>query len=78
MSQFNFHNKRFALIQNSESGQVNIDTVFEYQQNENLVTANYYGGTIQYGKIIANLEGDELNMLYQCITNDKQIKQVKQ
>lgn len=77
MSKFNFDNKRFALIQNSESGQVNSETVFEYKQNGNLVTADYYGGTIKYGKIIANLKDDELNMLYQCLTTDNQLKEGK-
>jgi hypothetical protein len=74
MSNFNFDNKRFALNQNSDSGQVNPETVFEYKQNGNLVTADYYGGTIKYGKIIAVLKDDELNMLYQCLTTDNQLK----
>jgi hypothetical protein len=74
MSKFDFNNKRFALIQNSESGQVNSDTVFEYKQQDNLVTADYYGGTVKYGKIIADLKENELNMLYQCLTIDNQLK----
>lgn len=74
MNKFNFNNKRFGLIQNSESGQVNSETVFEYKQQDNLVTADYYGGTIKYGKIIAELKNDELNMLYQCLTTDNQLK----
>jgi hypothetical protein len=74
MNKFNFDNKRFALIQNSESGQVNPETVFEYKQQDNLVTADYYGGSIKYGKIIAELKNDELNMLYQCLTTDNQLK----
>ena len=74
MSKFNFDNKRFALIQNSESGQVSSETVFEYKQEDNFVTADYYGGTIKYGKIIAYLKDDELDMLYQCLTTDNQLK----
>ncbi len=74
MSKFNFNNRKFALIQNSESGQVTTDTIFEYKQQDNLVTADYFGGTIKYGKIIADLKDDELNMLYQCLTNDNQLK----
>ncbi len=74
MSTFNFNNKRFALIENSENGQVNLDTVFEYKQENNLVTADYYGGSIRYGKIIAVLKHDELDMLYQCLTTDNQLK----
>ncbi len=74
MSKFNFKNKKFALIQNSENGQVNTETVFNYNQEDNLVTADYFGGTIKYGKIIATLKDDELNMLYQCLTTDNQLK----
>lgn len=74
MTKFNFNNKRFALIQNSDNGQVNTETIFNYKQDDNLVTADYFGGTIKYGKIIAALKGDELNMLYQCLTADNQLK----
>ena len=74
MAEFNFNNKKFVLLQNSEKGQVNSETIFEYKQVNNLVTADYYGGTIKYGKIIANLKDDELNMLYQCLTTDNQLK----
>ncbi|MEA9412672.1 hypothetical protein [Flavobacterium sp. PL02] len=74
MIDFNFNNKKFALIQNSDNGQVNTETIFNYKQDDNLVTADYFGGTIRYGKIIAELKGDELNMLYQCLTTDNQLK----
>ena len=74
MNEFDFNNKRFALIQNSDNGQVNTETIFNYKQDDNLVTADYFGGTIKYGKIIAELKGDELNMLYQCFTTDNQLK----
>jgi hypothetical protein len=74
MDKFNFNNKRFALIQNSDSGEVNTETVFEYKQEDNLVTADYFGGTIKYGKIIAVLKGEQLNMVYQCLTTDGELK----
>jgi hypothetical protein len=74
MDIIDFNNKKFALIQNSENGEVNADTVFEYRQDNNLVTADYYGGTIKYGKIIAELQHDKLNMLYQCLTTDNELK----
>lgn len=74
MNKFDFNNKRFALIQNSDNGEVNTETIFHYKQEDNLVTADYYGGTIKYGKIIAELEDDKLNMLYQCFTTDNDLK----
>jgi hypothetical protein len=74
MDKFNFNNKKFVLVKNSDNGQVDTETVFEYKQEGNLVTADYFGGSIKYGKIVARLEGDRLNMLYQCLTTDNQLK----
>lgn len=74
MSEINFNNKTFSLLENSENGKVNSETIFKYKQEGNLVTANYYGGNIKYGKIIANLSNNTLNMLYQCITTENELK----
>ncbi|QOD59343.1 hypothetical protein H9I45_08125 [Polaribacter haliotis] len=74
MDEFNFNNKVFHLIENSKSGKVNSETVFNYQQKGNIVTADYNGGTIKYGKIIATLDKDILNMMYQCVTSENELK----
>jgi hypothetical protein len=74
MTEFNFNNKTFFLLENSENGKVNSETVFKYKQEGHLVTADYYGGTIKYGKIIAHLNNKTLNMLYQCITTEDELK----
>ena len=74
MNKFDFNNKRFALIQNSDNGAVNTETIFNYKQDDNLVTADYFGGIIKYGKIIAELKDDKLNMLYQCLTTNNELK----
>ena len=74
MEAFNFNNKTFSLIENSEKGKVSSETIFKYKQVGNLVTADYYGGNIKYGKIIANLKKDKLDMLYQCITTENELK----
>ena len=57
-----------------EKGKVNVDTVFEFKQEGNLVTADYTGGSIRYEKIISELKGQQLNMLYQCMTVDGELK----
>ncbi|MEP7196094.1 MAG: hypothetical protein ABI851_06200 [Saprospiraceae bacterium] len=74
MNEINFNNKTFSLVENSENGKVNNETIFEYKQIGEIVTADYHGGTIQYGKIIAILKGSQLNMLYQCITTGNELK----
>ncbi len=74
LSKFNFNNKKFSLIENTDKGKVTGDTIFEYKQDGKLVTADYQGGTITYGKIIAKIEKDKLNMLYQCMTTEGELK----
>jgi len=71
---YNFNNKSFSLIENSENGKVNSDTIFQYKQDGNLITADYYGGGIIFGKIISLLEGNQLTMLYQCLTSQNELK----
>ena len=74
MKNFNFNNKTFVLLENSKKGKVNAETVFKYKQEGDLVTAEYFGGTIRYGKIVGLLQGDDLKMLYQCLTVDNELK----
>ena len=74
MKNINFNNKKFVLVENSENGEVNLDTIFEYKQDGNMVTATYKGGTVKYGKIIGHLKEDKIEMLYQCLTTNNQLK----
>ena len=74
MTEFDFNSKTFLLVQNTDNGQVNSETIFKYKQDGNLVTADYFGGSVKYGKIIADLQGDKLNMLYQCMTTENELK----
>jgi len=71
------NNKTFVLQENSRNGKVNTTTTFHYKQENNLVTADYKGGTIIYGKIIALLDKDKLDMRYQCVTTDQELKSGK-
>ena len=77
MLEFNFNNKTFSVLDNSENGKVNSETIFKYKQEGHLVTADYSGGTIKYGKIIAHLSNKTLKMLYQCITTENELKSGK-
>ncbi len=74
MSEFNFNNKTFSLVENSENGQVNSETLFKYKQDGDVITADYSGGTVIYGKIIGKLNNNSITMLYQCLTQDRQLK----
>ena len=74
MTDINFNGKKFVLLENSKTGTVTSATIFEYKQDGDLVTADYHGGIIKYGKIIARIEGKKLIMLYQCITKENEMK----
>ncbi|MCL6267418.1 hypothetical protein [Flagellimonas myxillae] len=74
MTRFNFNNKTFLLVDNSEAGTVNTETVFKYQQNENVITGEYAGGAIVCGNIIGTLKGENLQMVYQCLTKEGELK----
>ncbi|MDB4291944.1 hypothetical protein N9954_00950 [Maribacter sp.] len=77
MTKIDFNNKTFSLVGNSENGSVTSGTVFKFKQEGNLVTAAYQGGGITYGKIIAKLEDDILHMVYQCLTDEAELKSGK-
>jgi hypothetical protein len=67
----NYDNRIFKSISNSETGEVSRDTTFHYHQKDNLVWAEYAGGEIVFGSLIAKvLPDDSLEMRYQHL-NEK-------
>lgn len=74
MDKINFDNKRFASVKNSETGEVSSETVFHYRQKDDLVWAEYSGGEIVFGTLIAKvLENDCLEMRYQHINKKSEL-----
>lgn len=66
MPKINYDNKTFVSVQNSEKGEVSSETRFHYHQKEDLVWAEYAGGEIRFGNLIAKVtENDCLEMRYQ-------------
>ena len=66
MTKINYDGREFASVQNSVSGEVSAKTVFHYHQKEDLVWAEYEGGEIVFGNLIAKvLENGNLEMRYQ-------------
>lgn len=49
----NYHNKTFRSVSNTSNGEVGNETFFYYQQQGNIVTARYSGGSIVEGHLIA-------------------------
>lgn len=64
----NYNGKTFRSVKNTEAGEVSIETLFHYQQEGNLVTGTYAGGSIRAGQLMALVDdGGKLNMRYQHI-----------
>jgi len=74
MSKINYDNRFFASIQNSESGEVSPATVFHYHQTNDLVWAEYKGGEIVFGSLIAKADDKgNLEMRYQHLNKQGEL-----
>ena len=65
----NYDNRAFRSISNSENGEVSGETVFHYQHDGDVVWAEYSGGEIVRGTLLAKvLADDSLEMRYRHIS----------
>lgn len=71
---FNYNNKNFRSVANSKSGEVGAETVFHYHQDGDLVRAEYGGGEIVYGTLLAKCDTDgTLDMRYQHLNQNGEL-----
>ncbi len=74
MSDLNYDNRRFRSVSNSATGDVGAETVFHYHQSGNIVTAEYSGGDIVSGHLIAICDSEgRLDMRYLHINTSGEI-----
>jgi hypothetical protein len=74
MSKIDYNNKRFVSCENSVNGEVSSETVFNYRQNGDLAWAEYSGGEIVFGTLIAKVvENDCLEMRYQHVNKNGEL-----
>lgn len=60
-----YHKKTFRPVTNAANGEVSSETVFHYQQTGNIVIANYSGGGILLGHLVALMDAEGcLDMRY--------------
>jgi len=72
--EYNLEGKQFRSLSNTENGEVDEYTIFNYHQEGERVWADYAGGTIVRGNLIALRSTDgTLNMYYQHINTENQI-----
>lgn len=63
-----YDNKTFRPVSNTINGEVNNETRFYYHQQGQVVWADYRGGAIQKGFLIATVQDDQsLDMRYQHV-----------
>jgi hypothetical protein len=71
---YNYNNRMFRSVANSSNGEVDAQTIFNYSQSGNIVTAVYSGGNIIKGNLIGLVDGEgNLDMRYQHVNNQQQL-----
>jgi hypothetical protein len=66
----NYDKRIFKSVKNSETGEVSGETTFYYHQTGDLVWAEYAGGEIVFGSLIAKVLADSsLEMRYQHLNS---------
>jgi len=70
----NYNDKRFIPISNTENGETTNETIFTYQQVDNLLTATYSGGKIKYGHLIGLVDKDgNIDMRYHQLNDQGEL-----
>ncbi|KAL5344989.1 hypothetical protein ACLOAV_009942 [Pseudogymnoascus australis] len=71
-----YDNKTFRSASNTANGEVGAETAFHYHQDGAVVWAEYSGGSVVRGSIIAKIrpeDGDSLDMRYHHVNRDGRI-----
>ena len=67
----NYNDKKFRPISNTENGETSNETLFQYKQVGNILTAEYSGGKVKYGHLIGLVDdAGNIEMRYHQV-NDK-------
>lgn len=70
----NYNGKIFRTILNSENGETSNETIFIYNQTENILTSEYSGGKIKKGHLIGIVdENGNIEMCYHQVNNKNEM-----
>jgi hypothetical protein len=70
----NYNNRIFRSVENSKTGEVSSETTFHYHQENDIVWAEYSGGAIVHGQLIAKVLSDNsIEMRYQHINKSGEL-----
>lgn len=71
---FNYHEKKFRPISNTENGETSEETLFLYQQFGNILRSEYSGGKIKYGHLIGLVDHQgNIEMRYHQINDQDEL-----
>ena len=69
-----YNGKKFRSVSNAASGEVGSETIFHYHQADNIVWAEYSGGAIVRGQLVAICdENCVLDMRYQHVNTSGEL-----
>ena len=72
---FSLEDRYFTAVSNSDTGEVSDQTVFSYHQKENVIWAEYSGGSIIKGFLLGTIdENNNLHFDYRHINSDGESK----
>lgn len=67
----NLNKKKFKLVSNSDNGQVDENTIFEYVQTDNKFKGEYHDDQIVYSSIVGIINSPkDIYLTYHCILKD--------
>jgi len=71
MKKLDLHDRRFVGVVNYDSGDANQDTVFYYDQVNDIVLGHYEGGRIRHGQILGRVMNDgRIDLVWQYLNID--------
>lgn len=67
----NYDGRIFKPVQSTENSETSNETIFRYQQHENILTSTYLGGRIKFGHLLGIVNEDgSIDMQYHQV-NDR-------
>lgn len=70
----NYNGKKFKPVSNSQNGETSAETVFEYRQDDNILSSDYSGGKIVSGHLVGLVDDfGNIDMRYHHINAEGEI-----
>jgi hypothetical protein len=75
LTKWSYDNKQFRSVSNTNDGEVTQETIFEYRQIGQAISAKYQGGNIREGNLLGTVDTNGIiHMSYQHWNTDNQFR----